>query len=223
MDAMATDSHYAEAGQITAIASKLKAMQALDPAEGIPAPLVAAANERIEATLARTHDEHARPAIVNASLDLLDVLGEDDRAYSILSKAPYYYMLDLASLEEKRGHKDAAVALLGRAYRESQGTATRFQWGTVYVRGLVRMRPQGETEIRDAALAVLGELDGPDRIYRRSRIGLEKLDDSLREWDKKSAHAGVITVLRKRMDEVCGKIPTADPARQPCETFLAKA
>ena len=229
MDAMATDSHYAEAGQITAIASKLKAMQALEPAEGIPAPLVAAANERIEATLARTHDEHARPAVVNASLDLLDVLGEDDRAYSILdqevktSKAPYYYMLDLASLDEKRGHKDAAVALLGRAYRESQGTATRFQWGTVYVRGLVRMRPQGETEIRDAALAVLGELDGPDRIYRRSRIGLEKLDGSLREWDKKSAHAGVITVLRKRMDEVCGKIPTADPARQPCETFLAKA
>jgi hypothetical protein len=85
------------------------------------------------------------------------------------------------------------------------------------------MRPQDEAGIRDATLAVLAELDGPDRIYRRSRVGLEKLDGSLREWDKNSAHAGVITVLRKRMDEVCGKIPTGDPARQPCESFLAKA
>jgi len=229
MDAMASDGRYAEADQISAIASKLKAMQSLDAAHGIPVPLVDAANARIDATLARTRDEHARPAVVNASLDLLDVLGEDDRAYAVLdqevktSKTPYYYMLDLATLEEKRGHKDAAVTLLGRAYRESQGTATRFQWGTVYVRGLVRMRPQDEAGIRDATLAVLAELDGPDRIYRRSRVGLEKLDGSLREWDKNSAHAGVITVLRKRMDEVCGKIPTGDPARQPCESFLAKA
>jgi protein disulfide-isomerase len=139
------------------------------------------------------------------------------------SKSPYYYMLDLADLEEKRGHKDLAIDWLQRAYQESQGAATRFQWGTEYVQGLVRLRPDDDPEIRSAALAVLGELDGPDRIYSRTRMRLEKLNASLRKWNRHGRHAATIAVLRRRMDGICAKVPAGDPAHAACAGFLGRA
>ena len=67
------------------------------------------------------------------------------------SKTPYYYMEDLADIEEERGHKDAALEWLARSYKESQGQATRFQWGAHYVRGLLRLRPEDEATIGDTS------------------------------------------------------------------------
>jgi hypothetical protein len=158
---------------------------------------------------------------------VLDTLGDMDRVYAVAeaemktSKYPYYYMLDLASIEEDRGNQAQSVAWFERAYRESQGAATRFQWGTEYVLGLLRMQPQDEVRIRDATLSVLGELDGPDRIHRRSALRLEKLDVKLREWSKGGAHGAALGALRARRDALCAAIPVGDAARKDCEGFLA--
>ena len=76
---------------------------------------------------------------MNSAEWVLDTLDDRGRMRSLLeheistAKQPYYYMLDLADLEEKAGDANAALALLERAYRESQGPATRFQWGTTYL------------------------------------------------------------------------------------------
>jgi len=120
------------------------------------------------------------------------------------------------------GRTDSALAWLERAYRESQGPATRFQWGTNYVRGLIRMRPADEGAVRDAAITVLGELDGPDRIYRRSRPRLETLDENFREWNTNGAHATAIAAIRERMAPICAQIPAAEAAAlASCRRFLA--
>ncbi len=229
MDAAASDGDYARADRLFAIDGKIEAVKALDPSGAIPKPLAADAERRIGIVLAQASDEQTRAGDVNAAMNILEDLGDLDRAYSIAqhemqtSKSPYYYMLDLADLEEKRGHKDLAIGWLQRAYRESQGAATRFQWGTEYVSGLVRMRPNDDAEIRVAALAVLGELDGPDRIYSRTRVRLEKLDASLRKWNRRGRHAATIAVLRQRMDGICAKVPAGDPAHAACVGFLGKA
>ena len=72
---------------------------------------------------------------------------------------------------------------------------------------------------------MLGELDGPDRIYRRARMRLVRLDKALRKWDAdaKGAHHEVIVALRGRMQQICVKVPAAEPARATCEAFLAGA
>jgi hypothetical protein len=132
-------------------------------------------------------------------------------------------MADLAMLDERMGNTESAIAWLERAYLESQGPATRFQWGTNYVRGLIRMRPEDEALVRDAALAVLGELDGPNRIYRRSRARLESLDADLREWNADGAHAGAIAAIRQRMTAICAQVPPAEEvAAESCREFLAQ-
>jgi hypothetical protein len=226
MDSAANDGRYAETDQLAAVGMKLRAMRELGDGS-IPAATAAAARQRVEAALARGHTGYARAGVVNSALFVLDTLDDRDRLYAVTeaemktSHYPYYYMLDLAGIEEDRGNKTQAVSWLERAYKESQGAATRFQWGTAYVQGLIRMQPADETRIREAALAVLGELDGPDRIHRRTAMRLEKLDEQLREWNKGGAHKATITALRARRDAICKAIPDGTAARGDCEGFLA--
>ncbi len=230
MDSAAGDARFAETDQLSAIGMKLRAIKELGDGK-IPAGPAAAARQRVDAALARGQSGYARAGVVNASLFVLDTLGDNDRVYAVAeaemktSHYPYYYMLDLAGIEEDRGNKTQAVAWFERAYRESQGAATRFQWGTEYVLGLVRMQPQDEARIRDAALSVLGELgelDGPDRIHRRTARRLEKMDLQLRKWSAGGAHKATLVALRERRDALCAAIPVGDVARKDCEAFLAK-
>lgn len=226
MDRAAADAHFGAADQLAAVGMKLRAMKLLGN-DKIPDDAASAARQRVEAALAGGQTGYARAGVVNSSLFVLDTLGDVDRVYAVAeaemktSKYPYYYMLDLAGIEEERGNKAQSVVWLERAYRESQGAATRFQWGTEYVLGLTRMQPQDEARIRDAALAVLGELDGPDRIHRRSAKRLEKLDSGLRKWGKDGAHKTTLAALRARRDTLCTAIPAADKARKDCEAFLS--
>jgi hypothetical protein len=87
----------------------------------------------------------------------------------------------------------------------------------------VRMHPQDEGRIREATLAVLSELDGPDRIYRRTRVRLERLDKSLTQWNQGGAHQAAITALRARMSGICAKIPGTESAHSTCTGFLSRA
>jgi thiol-disulfide isomerase/thioredoxin len=227
MDGAAADPRYSEADHLDALESKLTAVKTFAPGNVIPGALVAEAHARIDTALQRTTEEHARASVVNSALNVLEVLGDDERAYALLkqqmasSRSPYYYMDDIADLDEKYGRTDSAIGWLMRGYEESQGAATRFQWGTNYVNGLIRMRPADEARIRSATLQVLGELDGPDRIYQRTRSRLVHLDTNLRKWNQHGEHAATIALLRKRMDDICARIPANEPARPVCAGFLS--
>ncbi len=226
MDQAATDARFSAADHLYFVYAKLVATKTLSPQHKIPVELATQAHQQIDAALAGKLDEHARASVVNAALNILDAVGDDDRAYAITreqlaqSKSPYYYMLDLASLDEKHGHIDTAVDWLAKAYAQSQGAATRFQWGTDYLMGLIRMKPTDDARIRAVGLSVLGELDGPDRIYRRSRVRLERLDHVLSKWNAKGAHHATIAALRQRMDAICAQIPHGDAAQATCRGFL---
>lgn len=229
MAAAANDPRYVLADQLGFIDAELRALKDLGKAKApLPADVVANAQQRIDAALTAEQNPFVRSGLVNASLDILEDIGDYQRAYQIAhaeigrASAPYYYKADLAEIAEKLGRKDEAVTLLDEAYRESQGTATRFQWGQIYVSGLLRMAPRDSQRIEDASTAVLGELDGPDRIYRRARVRLERLDRELRAWNDaaKGAHTDVLRGLRVRMQQICVKIPDTEAARSSCDAFL---
>ncbi len=226
MDNAAGDTRFSETDQLVAVGMKLRAIKLLGD-DTLAAEQAAQARSRVDAALARGQTGYARAGVVNSSLFVLDQLGDRDGLYALAeaemktSKYPYYYMLDLASIEEERGNKTEAVRWLERAYTESQGAATRFQWGTEYVLGLLRMQPQDEQRIRAATLAVMGELDGPDRIHRRTARRLERLDQQLRQWSEEGAHAATMKAWRARREKLCGGIQADGQARRDCEAFLA--
>jgi protein disulfide-isomerase len=229
MAAAADDARFTEGDRLGAVRSNVLAVKTLVGEGIVPTELDAAARARADAALARTAGTPAEPGALNAAVNLYVALDDLPQAYAVAegalphTKTPYYQMADLASLDERMGRTDSAIAWLERAYRESQGPATRFQWGTNYVRGLIRMRPDDEAAVRDAMLAVLGELDGPSRIYRRSRARLETLDADLRTWNADGAHAGAIAAIREHMASICAQIPAAeDAALASCRGFLAE-
>ena len=227
MEALAADNRYSAADRLYAIGAEIKAAKALEPSGKAPAGLGDEARRRIDVALAAEHEPYARTSLVNSALNVLGELDDRDRSYAILegelktSKTPYYYMSDLGAVEEERGHKVEAIDWFARAYRESKGQATRLQWGMIYVRALLRIRPDDETGIRDAALQVLGELDGGERIHGRTRGGLGRLAVRLHEWNKDGQHAPAIAAIRERIDGICRKLPAGDTGVATCSRFLA--
>jgi protein disulfide-isomerase len=229
MDVAAAQPDYAEADQLGAIGSKLQAIKTVNGA--IPAGVARAANARVAAALAERQIPYVRSGIINAVLPIYDLLGQNEQAYKVVqgelahTATPYYYKTDLGELAEQLGRKREALQWYAEGFAEAQGPATRFQWGAIYAGGLLRLQPDDAAKIRAVTGQVLGELDGPDRIYRRARMRLERLDQALRKWNTatKGAHHDVLVGLRERMQQICGKIPKTDAARSSCDAFLASA
>jgi thioredoxin-related protein len=229
MDAASTDARYTTADQLGMLAAKLDALKQLDGK--LPADVASAARTRVRTALAVEQDPYRRPSIIDASLDVLDATGDKAEAYRIVkdeisrAPSPYYFEADLGLLAESLGHKDEALDLLAKAYDDSRGAATRFQWGVLYLDGVLRMAPADAPRVQRVGEQVLAELDGEDRIYRRARVRLERLDQQLRNWNgaARGRHADVLQALHARAQQVCVKIPENDPARRPCEAFLKGA
>jgi thiol-disulfide isomerase/thioredoxin len=229
MDVTAADPDYVEADQLGAIGSKLQAIKTIRGA--ISAGVARAASARVAAALARQQIPYVRSGIINAILPIYDLLGQNEQAYKVVqgelahTATPYYYKADLGELAEELGRKSEALKWYAEGFAEAQGPATRFQWGAIYAGGLLRLQPDDAAKISSVTAQVLGELDGPDRIYRRARMRLERLDLALRKWNTttQGAHHDVLVGLHERMQQICGKIPKTDAARSSCDAFLASA
>jgi protein disulfide-isomerase len=195
----------------------------------IPPDVLARARATLDAFLARSYDPDARSGIVNSASWVLEYLGDEARLRQLLqgemanSRTPYYYMADLATLEERAGNRTEALALLDRAYRESQGPATRFQWGVLYVEGLLRMAPQDEPRIRAATLSVLGELEGPDRIHARTRGRLDRMSKSLRDWSGGAGRGATLAAIDQRWQQICAALPATDALRGECPRLMGNS
>ena len=201
------------------------------PHAPLPPALLDEARQAVARVDAATPAGYPRQAAINAAANLYWEAGLDAEASTLLtaeldkSKAPYYFMLDLADLAEKAGRKQEAVDWLARAYAGAKGPATRFQWGYNYLVGMLEMTPEDVQGIERAGLSVLGERDGsPDAFYQRTRMRLKQLDTKLLEWGKAGEAAKVLDTLRARTGEICRKLPENDAGRASCEKFLtAKA
>lgn len=188
LDAIEKDDRQSDTVRLLSAARRVQAAKALGGTQEVPAAVAARARTTLDAFLQRDYDANSRAGIVNSASWVLYELGDDARLRQLLtdqmkvSRTPYYYMPDMADIEERAGNKAAALQWLERGYRESKGPATRFQWGTQYLHGLLRLSPEDEPRIRVAVLEVIGELDGPERIHARTRTRLERLDAALGEW-----------------------------------------
>lgn len=233
LQAAASDPAYVAADQLGFIDAEVQALRGLAPAHTPLDPaLIHAADARIDQALALEDSPYVRPGLVNAALNILEDSGQYGRAYAVArdeiarSDSPYYYQADLAEIAEKLGRRQEAIHLLGQAYEGSRGPATRFQWGQLYLSGLLRMVPQDERRIEQVGLQVLGELNGgPDQLADRVRVRLDTLDQQLRGWNRAAhgRHERVLRALRARVRAECAQWPAHSPALGSCRAFLASA
>jgi len=155
--------------------------------------------------LAVKQEPYVRAGVVNSAINIYIALDDWERARDLLaleattSNTPHYYLGDLADVEEHLGNKKRSVELLAEAYAKAKGPASRFQWGYQYLDGLLRLTPDDLATIEKVGLQVMAELDGPNRVHRRTLSRLNKLDASLREWNTSAARNAVAVKLQSRV------------------------
>jgi protein disulfide-isomerase len=228
LDALEADMGQSDTVRLLSAARRLQAVKGLQDTKVVPPEIAQRARATLDTFLGRNYGGDARAGIVNSASWVLYELGDDQRLRALLeeqlkvSRTAYYYMPDIADIEERAGNTKAALDWLERGYRESRGPATRFQWGAMYVQGLLRMSPQDAARIRTAVLDVIGELDGPDRIHARARARLGQLDEALDQWgEKNGGGAATRAAITQRWQQICGKLPAEDELRTSCPDLLS--
>lgn len=172
---------------------------------------------------------YERQSAISTAAHLLAEAGDKPGAERLLtaelerSETPYYYMPSIAGLAEARGDKAGAVNWLRRGYETAEGPATRIQWGTLYVQGLIRLTPRDKAAIEAATAQVIGELaDQPDSYHQRTRQRFDTLDKALSDWSRQNDGAATLARLRGQIAGACAAQADAE-ARAACQGWLSAA
>jgi protein disulfide-isomerase len=163
--------------------------------------------------------------VVNSAINIYIALDDWERARDLLaleaqtSNTPHYYIGDLADVEEHLGNNQRALELRAEAYARAKGPASRFQWGYSYLDGLLRLTPDDTATIEKVGTQVIAELDGPNRVHRRTLSRLTRLDTLLKEWSTTPARVAVSTKFRAQVASACGKTQGDTATDAGCRSF----
>jgi len=182
------------------------------PSGAIPAPVLAKVRARAAWADKVATDAMVRQSVISNAADLLHEAGDDSGAKRLLeaelkrSEAPYYYMLDLASIAEDEKDGPAAIAWARKAYETAQGSATRVQWAIAYSQTVLRQAPDDKAAVEASAAAVIDELGrNPGSYYQRTRVKVSAWGKALRAWSDAHGGSAVLARLDTRMAGVCAK------------------
>jgi thiol-disulfide isomerase/thioredoxin len=210
-EAATNNTQFAPADQLAAQLTKIRAAKAYAVDGKTPTDVRSVALATTEKMLEVKTEPYVRAGVVNSAINIYIALDEWERARDLLaleattSSTPHYYIGDLADVEEKLGNKQRSLELLAEAYAKAKGPASRFQWGFNYLDGLLRLAPEDTATIEKVGTQVIAELDGPNRVHRRTLSRLSRLDSKLREWSNSSARVAVFAKFRNQVVAACGK------------------
>lgn len=177
--------------------------------------------ERLDRTDPKFH------ATINATGNMLVESGQLTEAKELLSaeisrsKYVYYFMGELADIEQKLGNADAAIQWRRKAFDQARGPATRFQWGVNYLRTVLELDADNLAAVRSGFNEVFAELAASKSMYQRSRTRLEGLDESLRAWaGNDSSRMAALSEFRSTAQTHCQSLPATEQAKNYCESFL---
>ena len=194
------------------------------------APLSTGLQNRIHDTVrwadTTTPGVYERQPIINALGNVLNSAGMDDVAKPLLlaelekSMQPYYYMVDLADIEQRAGNNDAALSWLKQAYDATTGPATRFEWGYYYLVGLLEMQPENARLISDTTVGLIAELQNSGGLYQRPKAQLGRMQEKIILWSETNGRAADLAEIRQAVLQVCASARRQDASRVTCDAFL---
>ncbi len=147
------------------------------------------ARQRIAKAAASINEPSLRHVVINTAAGLLSDAGLLAEAETLLlaelnrSHAPFYFMHNLATIAKKQGNPLAAVSWYEQAWKRATGPATRLQWGTTYLHGLIDFTPHDAERIEQFARVLLREVaESRDTYYQRNRTQMQRIDQKLATW-----------------------------------------
>lgn len=178
----------------------------------------------IEAVDRATPDSFERQSVVNQMAHVYRQAGMIADAKMLLieelekSASPYYFMRSLGGIAEREAQFGEALTWRRKAYDTAEGQATRFEWGTDYVRALIRMSPQDEDHINQQAIALLGEFDDQSQLLvGRNFRRLQRLSAELTDWrESRLLEAGEFNAT---IQALCSEQPAGSAEAQNCSNL----
>ena len=169
--------------------------------------------ERVRWADDNAEDAFTRQATMSTAGWLLRQVGLDEEAHALytaqLEKAvsPHYFMSSLARLAKKDGDVDGAVGWLRKAYDSAEGRATRFQWGTNYLLGLIELTPKDAKTIEAESLRVFRQLVAMDDAFAgRNHKRAERLTKRFADWNEGGKRAAYVNRIREAMLPACAQL-----------------
>lgn len=225
---LADDNSISKTDRLSAIIAQI-ALAKLDNAKP-SAALQKDVQKRVSQIEQATSDAYERQSVVSSAAyalgnaDLLDASDTLLKAELKRSHSPYYFMSTLGSNAKKRGDKVAAVNWYEQAYNAAKGPATRLQWGSNYVVGLIELTPEDDARIEKAVSGVFAELSKTENaFYQRNHAYLEKMGKKLGEWNKDRKHQVTFQKVHAQLDSICAKLPANDGQKATCQGVLSKS
>ena len=227
------DASLSRADRLTALYARVELARIDRPKESIePVAETLLADVRAHVAVADRdiNDGHERQAVIPFAGYVMQQAGLLDESDALLkanlakSHSPYYLMSELSSNARKRGDKAGALRWSEAAFDQSEGPATRLQWGASHVKTLIDLSPGDEIRIEKAVLGLLDETARQTNpFYERSARSWQRIGKGLQAWNKERSHAAVLQRLQSRLDTVCAQLPNADPQRGVCEALFKPA
>jgi thioredoxin-like negative regulator of GroEL len=172
-------------------------------------------------------DGYERQAVIPLGAGVLGYAGlwaeSDALLKSNLGKslAPYYLMADLGGNARKLGRNDEALSWYQQAFDQSEGPATRLQWGSDYLEALVDLAPGNAAQIEKVAAQLFAEAAKDGGAFEgRSARAMQRLGKKLVDWNAHGRQAPALKRLQAQLDPVCAKQPLADGQRAACRALL---
>ena len=120
--------------------------------------------------------------------------------------APYYFMMDLASMAEDRKDNKAAIAWARKAAQTAEGPATRIQWAILYSGFVLRLTPDDKAAVEQSADSVIDALGQNTSGYaQRTEKKAQAWAKELQGWSKAHGGQAVMDRLATRIAGACTK------------------
>ncbi len=172
-------------------------------------------------------DGYERQAVITSAADVLEQAGLLTESSALLesnlskSHSPYYLMSGLASNAKKRGDVAGALRWSESAFNQSEGPATRLQWGASYVKTLIELAPQDSARIERTVQQLFAEAAAqPNAFFERSARSLQRVGTQLQIWNKDKKHTAAVQRLRAQMTDICAGLPEGDTQRAACHAVF---
>lgn len=161
-------------------------------------------------------DYYTRQSVMSTAVYLLMKIENYELAYDYAKRelkksiSPFYFMNYLASIDEKLNRHKEALKWRLKAWESASGDATKFQWGSKYLKKLISLDSKNVDEFKEKSKIIFTRLfSQEDAFSGRNQRGLESFKKAFKKWDlsekiKKnfekycnSAHSSILEKCKK--------------------------
>ena len=195
----------------------------------LPQPLLADVREHVARADREINDGHERMAVITFGAALLARAGLWDESDALLkgnlarSASPYYLMSQLGSNARKRARDDEALRWYGQAWAQSEGPATRTQWGASYATALLELAPGDTPRVEKTVSQLLKEAGRDGGAFQgRSARQLQRLGGKLMTWGASGQPRQALLRLQAQLAPVCARVAVEQGQRAACQALLVQ-